>query len=632
MTYILTTITWCGRSFGKKNAVVSESNNIKKFAIGENFEEFTERLSGKAYEEMPARGFVREHLFGIGNYTNSWNFGPSGFVHDYLFPRKWLVLKERIGVSMFLINRNFTKYCVLNLFNYSWHMAWGIMMLSANSKIIEEAFDREQLSLISEEKANIYFDAYIALFEKKEIEGNKWICNKVLNVLPIVLGRLCTKVDQNRVLRFVKAALKWEPRFVNKVLRYVYDCLDNKNLSVIWTLLLTEKNIATNYNRNGFELPDRYMLNYNITDSIIKRIIDGLKSDSKDEVLQAISFMEVIWDRDDLSYEDRDNISSAVRFMRNREDTIPESIYTYNYVDLSDNERGAFQTKLDNDVKSFCENNYEYNHTSVSFGQWYSLLEKFDALSKYITEDVKKKVLIHCYDNIEMNKLTFDKNDVQELFGGIRRFTQQIVNMYQRLILDVAFENWTADEIAKIENQIDWLMGKEYRCLPMKVKIYMNGQHIACNDIGEFIKTSLFNKNSEVQDEGINAFFVLYDNGGNVREILTYIFENYGLADVSIYKKLLILFMNLIVRNYNENDFNRRVIDLLNKIHHDYKNYGMDAVALSDMQHYANYVAGALSVKIPDEKVPVFDKNISGFNDVCIGYDMGVESAFHGNR
>ena len=72
-----------------------------------------------------------------------------------------------------------------------------------------------------------------------------------------------------------------------------YVCLDNSNLAVIWSLMMSEKNVATEYQRAGYPFPERYMLHFVITDANKKRIIAGLKSENKEEILQAIFFMEV---------------------------------------------------------------------------------------------------------------------------------------------------------------------------------------------------------------------------------------------------------------------------------------------------------------------------------------------------
>ena len=624
---------WCDRKVEYTDVDMdTDSDNIEKFAIGETLEELTEKISGKAYEEKPVHGFIREHLFEIGDYNNSWNFGSSGFVADYLYPCKWWMLKERLGMSMFLMNQNFTKYCILKMFDYSWDMAWNMMMVSANSKIVEAVFGREQLSQITEEKANELFDTYIALFEKADIQGRSWINNKVLNILPTVLGRLCTKVSQDKVLNFVKAALKWQPIFVNKILKCAYDCLDNEHLKVVWVLLLTEKNIETHYSRSGYTFPDRYMLDFVITKEMKERIIKGLSSTINEDILQSIIYLDVLWNRTQLTNDDKILFSKAVRNMRNGQNAISESIYTYSNVKVDDEERDAFQSKLDDDIRTFCEKSYQFTRTSETFSQWHSDLDKINVLRNYLSDEQKRFVLLHCCEMIEQNKASFEKDDRQDFFGGMRRFTQQIVKTYQSLFLNTAFDAWNVNEAEKIAKQIDWLRSKGYRCLPMKVKALMHQQLNIGGDIIGAIKSSLFSKKQEVQVEGINAFFVLKDNGGDVSEILSYIFENFRLADPAVYKDLLILFVNVIVRNYNENDFYQHVMDFLTSIREDCENYGLDVCALSDLQHYTNYVAGALSEKTQIENNPVFSKEKSGFNDVFVGFDKGVESAQHKNN
>ena len=137
----------------------------------------------------------------------------------------------------------------------------------------------------------------------------------------------------------------------------------------------------------------------------------------------------------------------------------------------------------------------------------------------------------------------------------------------------------------------------------------------------------MFSKKEDLQVEGVKAFLVLKDKGGNVNGILRYIFENFALADSSAYKELLILFANLIIRDYEDNDFHQHTKDFLNRIHRDCDNYGLETDALSDLQHYANYVAGALSIKNPDINPPKFNKEESGFNDVVVGFDKGIEVA-----
>lgn len=300
-------------------------------------------------------------------------------------------------------------------------------------------------------------------------------------------------------------------------------------------------------------------------------------------------------------------------------------------MDVSDEERDAFQSKLNDAVRTFCETNYQFTHTSETFSQWHSDLDKINVLRNYLSDEQKRFVLQHCCDMIDLNKESFEKDDRQDFFGGMRRFTQQIVKTYQSLFLNAKLDTWNGNEIEKIGIQIDWLRSKEYRCLPMKVKLQIgNQQNLDDNIVGK-IQCALFSKKEDVQVEGVNAFLVLVDNGGDVSDILKYIYDNFALADSSAYKELLILFANLIIRDYEDNDFQQHTQEFLNRIHGECDNYGLEVDAFTDLQHYANYVAGALSVKNIIAK-PLFTKEESGFNDVVVGFDKGVEVAQRNNN
>ena len=62
-------------------------------------------------------------------------------------------------------------------------------------------------------------------------------------------------------------------------------------------------------------------------------------------------------------------------------------------------------------------------------------LDKINVLRNYLSDEQKRFVLLHCCEMIEQNKASFEKDDRQDFFGGMRRFTQQIVKTYQSLFL-----------------------------------------------------------------------------------------------------------------------------------------------------------------------------------------------------
>lgn len=620
LVHIQKTMKWCGKT--------KEANHedLDIYAVGESFDSITERISGKVYSKNSVRGYTREHKFRIGSYVNSWNMGSSGYVPEYLYPCKWWMLKERIGVSMFQINQDLTSHCILKMFEYSSEMAWNMMMLSASSKVVDEVLGREQLAQITKEKANEHFDTYFPLFEKSKPNDDNWV-NRKANVLPKVLSRLCTKVNQDRVMRFVKAALKWRPIFINKELEQAYDCLTNENLSEILDLLLSEKTFETIYNRDGYVLPDRSMLGFNLTEKIINRIVDGLTSSDDGTVLQALIMTEVIWYRQDLQEKDRNKIATAVRVMRNGEKAIKESVYTYFYVEADEEENAKFNGKLEKALNDFLNDNFKFDNTSTPLSLWNDRLQQVNVLRKFLSKEQQKEVLLHNYELINKSKELFGREDDKDFFGGMRQFTRPIVMSYQSFLLNASLEILSEGECRKLDEQIDWLSSVGYCCLPMKVKLLIRKQQEVSKSTLIQIQKALFSKESTVQIEGINAFFVLKDNGKDIDQILGYVFNNFFLADTKAYKELLRLFAHLIISGYNRQEFNNQIIDFLDIIHKSCNSYDLDVVGLSDLQYYANFVAGALSVNNFNTNIPVFRKNDTEFNDVIVGFDKGVEFA-----
>lgn len=321
----------------------------------------------------------------------------------------------------------------------------------------------------------------------------------------------------------------------------------------------------------------------------------------------------------------KEQLVYAVRNMRNTKNTISEVTYTYFYVDADEEEEKNLRIILDNDVKTFCHTTFQYKESSESFSQWHSILKRINILYKYISTVQMKDVLLHTYELIELNRASFEDDDSDEILGGIRKFTNDIIKVYQSLIIKFRLYDWEDQDIRKIATQIDWLKSKGYHCLPMKIKILTINQLNINDDLLEEIKGTLFSRTENIQREGINALFVLKENKGDISKILNYIFEVFTVADSKVYKELLILFANLIADGYTEDDFINHIIQLLNCIHRNYNNYGLDQDALLDLLHYTNFVTGTLYIKNPNDNYMIFKKEDVKFNDVEIGFDKGIE-------
>lgn len=618
--YIQIAINQCNTA--RKNDTTKTSND--KF--GETIGEIIERISSKVYEKEGIQTFSKEHRFGIDDYAHSWTM-ESGFATKYLYPYKLWAIKEKMGVSMFQFSQKFSSVCIQNMALYSWSMAW-YMMISADEKTVEQSLGRRQLELIPEDEANKYFDTYISLLEDADNLPKGWARSRIVGILPVVLGRLCTRVSEDRVLRYVKSMLNIKSRYDDKILNNAYDCLDNKGLSVVWELLLSEKPLQTRYNRFGYGFPDRQEINFAVTDKIVNRIVDGLNSDEKADNLEALISFEILWDSKGLADESRNIIANAVKDARSKDGAIEEFLYTYLYVEAEDNEKEKLQRHIEEIVDTFCnKTNYKVEKSSQPLTEWYSKLSQICSLRNFLSEEQKKKVLLRNYGLIEQNKTVFEKEDSEDFFGGMRRFTSLVVRAHQEFLISISLEGLSDKETNNIKEQTDWLISKEFHCLSMKVKVSSGQQQDNIKDIEDVIKRYLFSKNSEFQSESIKAVMTLKDCGGNVQGILDYIFTAFSVADSNVYKNILILFANLIIKGYTENDYYKKVLTCLNEIYNGYETWGTDICDLTDVLYYTNYVSGILSVYMNDVEIPFLDKEDVVFNDVVLGYDKGQELA-----
>lgn len=150
-----------------------------------------------------------------------------------------------------------------------------------------------------------------------------------------------------------------------------------------------------------------------------------------------------------------------------------------------------------------------------------------------------KDVLLHTYELIELNRASFEDDDSDEILGGIRKFTNDIIKVYQSLIIKFRLYDWEDQDIRKIATQIDWLKSKGYHCLPMKIKILTINQLNINDDLLEEIKGTLFSRTENIQREGINALFVLKENKGDISKILNYILKSSPLQTVKFTKNYL---------------------------------------------------------------------------------------------
>lgn len=216
--------------------------------------------------------------------------GPGGFVIDYLYSQRWFALKEKVGMTFYVVDEKFHQYCIERMFSYDWRFAWDKLLAVANGIFVKEILNRRCLSLISKEEANEYFDEYIGYLDIYEEIINTHQKGVVRYNLVRMLGRLCAVVTEDRVMRYVKILIKFDVRTVSEILCFIYDFLPAEKISLLMPTVLEKFDVKTPYD-SGIPLPsNRNNLYFPVDSSLLAKVCDGFSSKELKDRVKPILF------------------------------------------------------------------------------------------------------------------------------------------------------------------------------------------------------------------------------------------------------------------------------------------------------------------------------------------------------
>lgn len=232
---------------------INEPESFNQYDILRNFEiEYNKEENVELYHEI--------HKFGINNTSSEWKSGARGFYNKYLQAYRLAGCKEMLGspwgVSWVYLDSSWIKVICNALGKEHPGYVFDILLRSWNASIIESCVNRDLISTISSSLANKLFDKYYLALENKtlvdQLLQNQKRKHKIDLVL-IILFRLCVKVDQERILKLLKKIVdlvNHDYNVQNKHLRILYDCIDyprRKEVNSLVSSLKDNKNFLVPY-------------------------------------------------------------------------------------------------------------------------------------------------------------------------------------------------------------------------------------------------------------------------------------------------------------------------------------------------------------------------------------------------
>lgn len=602
---------------------------------GLTIEDFNVYCCKKAYERQPEQGFKVVHNFKIGSYSNSWSSGRSGFIPDYLYPQRWFAFKEVVGMAFNVIDEKFYLYCVDKMFDYDWHLAMDKLLAVSSSKFAKETITRKHLSQISRDDANEFFDSYIGYVERYDDIANPLQKRIIRYNLTHILGRMCCVISEDRILRYVKAVISFDVHLVCEVLDFIYDSISTDKLSEIVPLILARQEIKTPY-EFGVNLPSNRKVSFPVDESLLSKICNGFASDVVNEQSKAYKLTCLLWKNDLLNNDEKTRLEGALRKWRAKGNS-SDMLYSYNLVKPDEEETEKLNLYIKEDVDDFCNENYIYDGSSLPLSDWANKLERLCIHNHRLTEEQAVRVFEHIADMLHKNVDTFIKDSSEDeiFFGGIKTIVNSIMLYVSEFFCCHAWNFVRNDYWGIFCEDLERLLEKGYRCLPMLVWLNTGTDDLKMSyDIREKLKKSLFSKEESLRGQTVSAILFALKMENDIKDILDHMFSVLKVInDVRVVDSLMLI-ESLLLQGYDgDSDFAKKVELLLIKIHDEVNNYELNADELTELGYHANFIAGVASAKYKDTKFllplkfPYFTLEEAGFNDVFLGYERGKEKA-----
>lgn len=184
-------------------------------------------------------------------------------------------------------------------------------------------------------------------------------------------------------------------------------------------------------------------------------------------------------------------------------------------------------------------------------------------------------------------------------------------------------------------SDIKTISDKGYRCLPILVCFsHIKDTLLMTDEMKEILKKSLFSKEASMRGQTTSAIFVAWEIDDDIRDLLNHMFSVLKIIQDVRIVDCLMLIKALMLKDFDADfDFSSKVSHLLTQIYENINDFDLDADEKVEVCYHANFVAGIASIIYKDVQFPInltfpyFDSKESGFNDVYLGYERGIEEA-----
>lgn len=603
-----------------------------------SFDKIVRFLKQNIQEHDCVRSTFRTHDFNIGKTTITWNLGGSGYIKSYLNSYRYLQAYESVGYPIGLthltINDADFQYVISNYLQYNIYALLLLVRLN-NVNIVKKCVSRDVLKSLATKEANKIFDIYYPhILTNFNLKTNPAYI-RAGNVLLPLFSRLSTKMDSDRIIKFLKLYIDnyiENDKFFKKIdISVIYNSLSIENLGKILNLIYTLP--INKFSEDDVPLPKLGYNTYVASQKAIEIISSGLRS--KDTQISNSAYLRLVHIYAYLSSEDKAIIDTALYEWRNSGELTINKKYSLRLLPYCEAiDTFDINNIIKNEILAFITSDKTINNNSLSIQNMTSSIENLYSVNEYITASDNERIIVAITEFLKNNKEILAKDDSESFFGGIRSFTNQLYNQIYRYIESI--KEWKNISVNTVNSFVSILM--ELGCFHLKYLSIVSlllpySNIIKTHALITSLEDHLFSGDIIMQSDAIKALIVMARNNLGIQKIVKKIIAFIELSQSESTSNYIDLLFDLFLIKAIGKDGVKESIKLLEKLNNNVKQYPIAEEYKTDIYYAANKLAGAISVLVSPLSSDM-DKTIQQwenysiaegtFNDVKIGFEIGV--------
>ena len=436
------------------------------FSSDKSIDDFKRSLLDKALKEQPVK--TQSHGFNLNQVTNTTHLSQGGFVNRVLYPEKYIRLCYLHG-STFCQNNYYAteEYGIVLscLTDYHFYEAVARLIRSGHKGLVEKVVHRGSVSHLKEEEAFLVYTDLIELLKEVFNEGcDKRKLSTAYDILIPLLQRLVTKVDDGSVMDlfdFIITHSRDRNIKRNEILKTLYNCATEEQKAIMFVRIMSEP-IVGNEMEEDLLWPE-IDTNVDVTDAMCDNALKNIKDKHlrKHSYLRILALLQCTDNK-----EIKEKLEAAIVQWRQNEKKDVNAFFSYHVASATNDADRAIEDRWVKDTLDvFINHDYTFTNSSETISNFSHFADNIvPAIHKLNNEQINN-VVNKISQTLESYLPHLGEEDDADIFGGLRFFINQLLDVLDRLFRQIDFKKVDNAINKKIATVLVDYIENRYPCL-----------------------------------------------------------------------------------------------------------------------------------------------------------------------